>query len=301
MRRSRPDWCRRRVPIMDVCVVTDSVASIPASRLSDRLQVVDMFVNDGDRSEADRSIDLTEFYRRLADMKHLPTSSQPSVETLVSTFQRAVERGCDVVAVFMSKKMSGSWEAARMAAEIVRERMPGARVEVVDSDAATMQEGFAALAAVRAADAGEPFERCVQAAAETIRRTRFLFTPHTLEYMRRGGRIGSASALLAQVLQISPILCFKDGNTAVFSKVRTQRRALSEMARVFGDDVRERGLRDVVVHYISDFSAAETFAREFIDPIVGSTVEIVPVSPVVGLHAGPAVGITYEAERDVRW
>jgi DegV family protein with EDD domain len=286
---------------MDVCVVTDSVASIPASRLSDDLQVVDMFVNDGDRSEADRSIDVTEFYRRLADMKHLPTSSQPSVETLVSTFQHAVEHGRDVVAVFMSKKMSGSCEAARMAAGIVCAHVPGARVEVVDSNAAAMQEGFAALAAVKAANAGEPVELCAQAATETIRRTRFLFTPHTLEYMRRGGRIGSASALLAQVLQIRPILCFKDGNTAVFSKVRTQSRALSDMARIFGDDVRERGLRDVVVHYISDFPTAEKFARELIAPIVGSAVEIVPVSPVVGLHAGPAVGIAYETERDVRW
>ena len=286
---------------MNVCVVTDSVASIPASRLSGDLQVVDMFVNDGGRSEADRSIDLVEFYRRLADMKHLPTSSQPPVESLILTFQRAVERGRDVVAVFMSEKMSGCCEAARMAAEIVRAQVPGARVEVVDSGAASMQEGFAVLAAVRAANAGETVERCAHAAAETIRRTRFLFTPHTLEYMRRGGRIGGASALLAQVLQIRPILCFEDGETTVFSKVRTQDRALSEMARVFGNDVHERGLRDVVIHYISDFSTAEKFAHELIDPIAGFAVEIVPVSPVVGLHAGPAVGIAYETEREVWW
>jgi fatty acid-binding protein DegV len=254
--------------------VTDSVASIPASRLTPVVEVVDLYVNDGERNEADRAIDLDDFYRRLADMKHLPTSSQPSVEALVDAFKHAVERGCDVVGVFISEKMSKT---------------------------NSMQEGFAALAAARAAEAGETVERCAQAAAETIRRTKYLFTPHTLEYLVRGGRIGTASAFLGQLLQIRPILCVRDGVTAPFSKVRTQSRALSEMARVFADDVRERGLRDVVVHYISDRATAEKFAREVIDPIAGFTVEVVPVSPVIGLHVGPAVAIAYETEREVRW
>jgi DegV family protein with EDD domain len=286
---------------MSVCVVTDSVASIPESRLTPDIEVVDLYVNDGERNEADRAIDLDDFYRRLADMKHLPTSSQPSVEALVNAFKRGVERGYDVVGVFISEKMSGTCETARLAAQMVLDQFPGARIEVVDSKTNSMQEGFAALAAARAAEAGQTVERCAQAAAETIRRTKYLFTPHNLDYLVRGGRIGTASALLGQLLQIRPILCVRDGVTTPFSKVRTQSRALSEMARVFAEDVRERGLRDVVVHYISDRATAEKFAREVIDPIAGFAVEVVPVSPVVGLHVGPAVAIAYETEREVCW
>lgn len=287
---------------MAVSVVTDSVASIPEHRRAPfGIDVVDLFVNDGERNEPDRQIDLPDFYRRLADMKHLPTSSQPSVESLVLAFQRAVEVGKDVVGVFISEKMSGTCQTARMAADMVLERFPQAKIEVVDSRTNSMQEGFAVLAAARAAEAGHTLERCVSAAEETIRRTRYLFTPHTLEYLRRGGRIGSASALLGQLLQIRPILCVKDGETAVFAKVRTQGRALAQMARTFADDVRERGLRDVVVHYIDDLPTAEKFARELVDPIAGFSVDVVPVSPVVGVHVGPAVAIAYETERDIAW
>lgn len=285
---------------MSVHVVTDSVASMPSHYLESLgIEVVSLFVNDGDRHEADVDIDLDSFYRRLADMSHIPTSSQPSVESFVTAFGDAVRRGQDVVGVFISEKMSGTVQTARMAAEMVLEQMPGARIEIVDSRSNSMQEGFAALAAAKAAQAGESVERCVAAAIETTKRTRYLFTPDTLEYLRRGGRIGTAGALLGTLLQIRPILTVRDGETTTFAKVRTTSRALSEMARTFADDIATFGLRQVVVHYIADRAAAEEFAAAHIAPIVGTEVEIVPVSPVIGVHVGPAVAVAYETEREL--
>lgn len=286
---------------MTVCVVTDSVASMPAD-LAERhhIDIVSLFVHDGTINQADVDIDPDEFYPRLADMSHLPTSSQPSVESLIEAFRRGVEHGSDVVGVFISEKMSGTVNTARMAADMVREQFPTARIEIVDSRSNSMQEGFAALAAARAAEAGETMDRCVAAALDTIGRTRYLFTPASLEYLRRGGRIGAASALLGQLLQIRPILTVEDGETTTFAKVRTQQRALTEMAARFATDVRESGLTDAVVHYISDRGPAEKFARELIDPVVGHEVRVLPVSPVVGLHVGPAVAIAYETERRLR-
>jgi len=280
---------------MTVCVVTDSVASLPPSDAKRHdIDVVSLFVNDGERHEADLDIDLASFYRRLADMKHLPTSSQPPVDSLVQAFQRGVQTGSDVVGVFISSKMSGTCETAALAARLVLEQTPSARIEIVDSGTNSMEEGFVALAAARAARAGEAVDRCVLAALETAQRTRYLFTPTTLEYLRRGGRIGGASALLGQLLQIKPILTVQHGETNTFSKVRTQGRALSEMARIFADDVASRGLERVVVHYIGDKAPADEFAARHIEPLAGLPVDIVPVSAVIGLHVGPAVGLAYE-------
>jgi len=284
---------------MPTSVVTDSVASIPPADAEGLgVDVVSLFVNDGERHEADLEIDLSSFYRRLADMKHLPTSSQPSVDSLVQAFQRAVQRGSDVVGVFISTKMSGTCETALLAADMVREQHPAARIEIVDSGSNSMEEGFAALAATRAARAGETLDRCVHAALDTARRTRYLFTPATLEYLRRGGRIGGASALVGQLLQIKPILTVQHGETDTFAKVRTQSRALAEMARVFAEDIAQRGLERVVVHYIGDRGPADTFAVEHIEPIAGRDVSVVPVSAVIGLHVGPAVGLVYETTRE---
>lgn len=287
---------------MDIAVITDSVASIPPDTVADLgIEVVSLYVHEADRDTRDTEMDLDDFYRRIGDTKGaLPTSSQPCVEELVQAFRSAVERGCAVIGVFISRAMSGTCETAALAARMVCEEHPHARIEIVDSRSNSMQEGFVAIAAAQAARAGETFDRCLAAANETVRRTRYLFTPASLEYLRRGGRIGSASALLAGLLQVKPILTVENGETTTFAKVRTTGRALAEMARKFAEDVRESGLADVVVHFIGDRAPAERFARELIDPIAGFAVRVVPVSAVVGVHVGPAVAVCYQTERELR-
>lgn len=284
-----------------ICIVTDSVASLPV-RIAEQLgiEVVSLWVNDDDSHMRDVDIDLGAFYRRLADMAHLPTSSQPSVDSLVQAFTRGVAGGSAVIGVFISEKMSGTVQAARLAADMVRESVPEAVIEIIDARSNSMQEGFVAMAAARAAAAGESLEGCIKAARDTIARSRYLFTPASLEYLRRGGRIGGASALLGQLLQIRPILTVEDGETATFAKVRTQARALSEMAATFASDIAEHGFSDAVVHYIADRAPAEAFARDSIAAIAGREVEVVPVSPVIGLHVGPAVGLVYVTQDPLR-
>lgn len=287
---------------MAVTVVTDSVASIPGAEADSLgITVVDLYVNDGASNLPDREIDLGRFYERLAQTKELPSSSQPSVEALVTAFSEAVKRGSGVVGIFISEKMSGTVETARIAARMVRETMPHAVIEIVDSGSNSLQEGFAAMAAARSAQAGEAIERCVEAAIDTTKRTRYLFTPASLEYLRRGGRIGNASALLGQLLQIRPILTVEDGQTTTFAKVRTQAKALAEMAKTFTADVDEYGLRRVAVHFIGDRQPADAFASQHVAPVASMAVPVVPVSAVVGLHVGPAVALVYETEREFPW
>jgi DegV family protein with EDD domain len=286
---------------MPVRIVTDSVASLPPSLAHELdIDVVSLWVNDGATQQRDLDIDLDAFYRRLADIDHIPTSSQPSPEDLVAAFRGPVDAGDDVVGVFISGDMSGTAEAARLAAQMVREQVPTARIEIVDSRSNSMQEGFAAIAAARAAKAGSPLEWCVEAATDTIRCTRYLFTPATLEYLRRGGRIGGASALLGQLLQICPILTVEDGATTTYARVRTHAKALSTIAEKFAADIAEFGYADAVVHYIAERDPAEQWAREFIDSIAGCEVPVIPVSPVIGVHVGPAVAVVYQTKEPMR-
>lgn len=286
---------------MPVSVVTDSVASIPSKDADDLgMSVVSLYVNDGDTNQPELDMDFADFYRRLADMKTLPTSSQPSVESLVTAFRAAAERGSDVVGVFISQKMSGTYDTAQLAADMVRAEHPDMRIELLDSGSNSMQEGFAAIASAEAACAGASLDRCVRAARDTFERTRYLFSPASLEYLRRGGRIGGASALLGGLLQICPILTVERGETQTFAKVRTQGRALAEMARKFAEDVSACGFVQVVVHYIGKPEPAERFAAEYVEPIAGKAVRVIPVRPVVGLHVGQAVGLVYQTERKLR-
>ena len=283
---------------MAVSVVTDSLASIPRDdAVAGGIEVVSLYIHDGESNAAELDLDVAAFYRRLEDMRVLPTSSQPSVESFATAFRDALTRSSEVLGIFCSSKMSGTLEAARIAADLVLAENPEARIELLDSGSNSMEEGFGVLAAASAAKVGETIERCTEFARETLGKTRYLFTPETLEYLRRGGRIGRASALVGAVLQIKPILTVEDGEVTTFSKVRTRGRALAEIARAFSDDVAAFGLAQVIVHYIGDPAPAERFARDQIEPVAARRVRIIPVSPVIGLHVGPAVGIVYETER----
>lgn len=280
---------------MGIGIVTDSTTCLPAEmREGLDLGVASLFVNDGASTQAESEMDWAAFYARLRDLKTLPTTSQPSVESIVRVFRERLERGDDVVGVFLSSKMSGTMQAAELARSMVLGDFPERRIELVDSLDNTGPEGLAVYAAAMAARAGETIEAVAEAARRTIPRTRYLFAPESLEYLRRGGRIGGASALIGQILQIRPILTVRDGETDVFARVRTQSRALAEIARRFADDAGKLGLVHAFAVYIVDRAAGERFAREQLEPVVGHPVPVVEVGPVVGLHVGPAVGVVYQ-------
>lgn len=158
---------------------------------------------------------------------------------------------------------------------------------------------FAVLDACDARDAGGDLTRCAQAAIDSVVSSRFIFAPESLAFLKAGGRIGGASALLGGLLQISPVLTVADWETATLAKVRTWKKTLARMVDIFKEDIDACGLARVVVHYIGSAAPAIKWAREAIEPVVGHAVEVLPVSPVIGVHVGPAVGIAYECERPV--
>ena len=165
---------------------------------------------------------------------------------------------------------------------------------LVDSSSCGYDEAWPVFDAVAARTAGEDLEGCTRAVLKGIESTRFLFTPETLTFLQKGGRIGNAAALLGNLIQLSPVLTVSDGKATTLAKVRTRKKALEKILATFKDDVEKHGLKNVVVHYIGDKTPAVAWAHEVVEPLLGRTVPVLPVSPVIGLHVGPAVGIAYE-------
>lgn len=277
-------------------ILTDSVASIPADVAEKAgIEIVTLYVNRDGRELADADIDLDAFYAEIYGMVNdIPTSSQPSQHTLEELFEEVAQAGDEVLGVFISSALSGTYEGAVRAARAVKARNIDFSYALIDSASCAYDEAWPVFDAVAARDEGRNLAECADAVLKGIESSRFLFTPETLTFLQKGGRIGNAAALLGNLIHLSPVLTVTDGKATTLAKVRTRNKSLDRIVKEFKDDVEKYGLKNVVVQYIGDKAPAVRWAHEVIEPLVARRVAVLPVSPVIGLHVGPAVGIAYE-------
>ena len=277
-----------------IAVVTDSSAYIPEEALRGLdVTVIPLWLHWGDDRLRDGvDIDPPEFYRRLQESSDFPTTSQPSIGEFEEFF-RQVGAGKDaVVSVLVTSKLSGTVASAQGA----RERIPEMDVRVVDSLMTSMALGFIVLAAARAAASGESADGVVAAAEDMRDRVQLVFAMETLEFLRRGGRIGGARWLLGSALQIKPLLHMQDGTLQPLVQVRTKRKALVRMLQVVeqrlgGRQIAEAAVIDANCPDEGD-AVAEQVAKRFRPSLLHRSV----VSPVIGAQAGPGtVGIAFYA------
>ncbi len=277
-------------------IVCDSVASIPqelARKLD--IQVVSLYVQRNGVEYVDATMDLDAFYADIYDMvDDIPTSSQPSQHALEEVFEQAAQAGDEVLGIFISTGLSGTYDGALRAIRAVAARNAGFRFRMVDSASCGYDEAWPILEAAAARAVGADLDECAKVAAEAVGRTRFLFTPESLTFLQKGGRIGAAAALIGNLIQLAPVLSVRDGTVITPAKVRTRKKALDKIASQLREDMEEHGLVDIVVHYIGDKTPAVKWAHDVIEPMIGRAVQVLPVSPVIGLHVGPAVGIAYQ-------
>jgi DegV family protein with EDD domain len=270
-----------------VAIVTDSTAYIPAE-LSKQLNihVVPLILIWGDISYEDGVNMLPEeFYRRMANSKEIPTTSQATNLSMKKAFETLLEQGYDVLGIFLSSKLSGTVQSALQGREMMAKGQD--KVAILDSLATTMALGWPVLTAARAAEAGENLTACHKLAEKARDQTGVLFVVETLEYLRRGGRIGGAQALLGTVLNVKPLLGLQDGQIESVEKIRTKKHALARMLDLVEERVAGRTpIRLATVHANAETEALSLLetARQRFNPIESLHS---PLSPVIGTHAGP--------------
>ncbi|MGE5397289.1 MAG: DegV family protein [Chitinophagales bacterium] len=279
---------------MGVKVLTDSTSYILPELARDLdITVIPLSVQFPDESFKETEVDFNYFYAKIKKDNVIPVSSQPSLGDITTAFENIVAKGDDVVAVFISSEMSGTYHSALTAKQIILEKYPHAAIEIIDSRTNCMALGLPVIEAARIAKAGHSLENVAEKAKHIIQRVNFCFIPAGLEYLRKGGRIGGAAALLGSILKITPILFVEKGKTAVLKKARGYRTALEDMLARVDKDFINCGLNHVVVHHIQCHARGMELAERLKEKY-GFEVPVVPIGPVIGLHVGPgAIGIVY--------
>lgn len=285
---------------MSIKIVTDSTSYIPEDlRKKFDIQVVSLSINFDNETYLEEDIDNTTFYKKMNEAKNIPSSSQPSIQNFCEVFENLLLNNHKIVGIFLSSEMSGTYNTAMMAKNKMLEKYPQGIIEIIDSRSNCMETGFVVLAAARAVEEGLELDGVLNAAYRVLERTRFLFTPHTLDYLKKGGRIGGAGALLGTILQIKPILTVINGKTAVFDKVRTKSRAIDRILDVLTKDGQARGLERVAVHHIDSKAEGEAVAQRIMEQL-NIEVPVYPIGPVIGLHVGPGtIGVVYQTKEPI--
>ena len=279
---------------MTIKIVTDSTSYISDEYIKKydiKLVSLNVIINGVSSREID--IENEVFYEEIKNSKEIPKSSQPIPNEMLNTFREIVEDGDSIVGIFLSSKMSGTYSNANMIKDMILEDYPDAEIHILDSKTNCMQMGFAVIEAARTASEGKSINEVINAANHVINNSRFLFTPETLEYLKKGGRIGGAAALFGNVLQIKPILTVVNGETSVFKKVRTRKKAIEEIVKTVLEEIESKGLGDIVVHHINCQEDGLKLAKA-LENKLGKKVEIQSIGPVIGVHVGPgSIGIAY--------
>ncbi len=282
---------------MTVKLVTDSTSYIQDQTLQDLdIKIVSLAVSFPDGSFDEDTVDYNDFYERIQREGIIPTSSQPSVGTIIDTFREIILRGEEVLGIFISAKMSGTYECALQAKKALLEEYPQACIEVLDSKTNCMALGLQVVEAAAAAQAGKKMEEVMQIAQDIRDKVRFYFVPATLDYLIKGGRIGGASALLGSLLKIRPILYVNDGMTDVEEKVRGTKAAIKRIMQLLQQDAAKYGLKHLLVHHIHDYERGMELAHN-LSHLYQRQVPAYSIGPVIGLHVGPGtVGVVYCTE-----
>jgi DegV family protein with EDD domain len=272
--------------------VADSTADLsPEYTAAHGVITVPLKVIFGDEALVD-GVDITAeaFYERMRNSTRNPTTSQPSPAEFQAAFRAAAADGSSVVCTTISAEMSGTYGAAVTA----REQLPDLDIHVVDTRSVTIGHTAVVHAAIDCAESGGSVQDVLGMIEEVMRRQRTVFTVETLEYLRRGGRIGGARALLGSVLNIKPVLQILEGRIEPFDRVRTYARALDRMCDEVIAATGEAGRpARVVLGHADKLDDCRMLARR-LAPHTDGEPEIIEIGPIVGCHAGPGtIGLSF--------
>ena len=268
-----------------VRIVTDSVADIPVELARDLdIAVVPLYVRFGSEVYRD-GVDLTteDFYRRLVSSRLLPVSSTPSPGEMTEAYDRLSEETDEVVSIHVSSKLSGTIEVALQGRDQMKKKC---QVEIIDSLSGAMGEGLVVIAAAKAAQSGASLSEVAAIARQAVAKSHVHMCFDTLEYLKRGGRIGRAQAMLGSMLRVNPIIGVKDGQVHPFGRERSRAKAVD---RLFDFIKSLPQIRELAVEHASTPEEAEALVERLDVLFPKERIYTSIVAPVVGVHVGPRV------------
>lgn len=274
---------------MPVRVVTDSTSDLPHDIVERYgITVVPLTVFFGEEALLDGvDIDPNSFYERLVSSSDLPRTSQPSAEMFRQVYERLGEETNEIVSIHLSSKLSGTLNSASVARDQVAHG--GLHIELIDSYTVSLGLGLVVREAAAAAHAGASLEEVVAVARRAMDRVAVVVVVDTLEYLRRGGRIGRASSFLGSVLSIKPIVSVEDGEVVPVERVRTRRRAEERIFELATADGRARALFAACT---GNPEEAEAFAGRLRAVLPHTDVRPAMIGPTVGVYlGGNALGV----------
>lgn len=270
---------------MPVKVVTDSVADLPSKVVKELgITVIPLNVRFGEKVYRD-GIDLTteQFYQQLTSSKVFPVTSVPSPATFATAYEKLAGETDEILVIMLSSKLSATYEVAVQSIGLMKHKC---RVEVIDSGCAVMAQGFLVIHAARAAAAGATMAELMALVQRNIPRVDMRAAFDTLEYLRRGGRIGAAQALLGSALKINPIITMKNGLVEPAGRTRSRAKAIEHLYQFVAD-----------YKHIEEIAVEEAACPEDADLLTDRLGGLFPkeriyrtkTTPVIGAHTGPGL------------
>jgi DegV family protein with EDD domain len=270
---------------MPVKIITDSVADIPPDIVKDLdITVIPVLLRFGEETYRD-GIDITtdQFYERLATSKVMPTTSVPSLDLFARTYARLSEVTHEILVIMLTSKLSGIYNAARQSAELME---GDCRIEVLDSGCAVMAQGFVVIKAARAAKEGATLDEILEIVRNNLPRVDMHAAFDTLEYLKKGGRIGRAQAFMGSVLRVNPIITLKDGVVEPAGRARSRSKAIDHLYKFAAS-----------YSHIEELAVEGAACPEDVEQLVERLGAIFPkerilrsrTTPVIGAHTGPGL------------
>jgi DegV family protein with EDD domain len=274
-------------------VFTDSTAYLTSEdKKQFGITVVPLIITFQNNSYKERvEISDEEFYKALAEKGGFPTTSQPSAGDFVKAYQENANEGDEIISIHISSGISGTYASAIAAAEM----LPNYNISVFDSQTTATGLRYLVLKAAEMAQSGASKEEIVKTLSLMRDQVHILFMVDTLEYLRRGGRIGGAQALIGSLLQVKPILTIR-GKTEIFDKVRTRQKALARIVEEFVKFYKSNDPSKIraSILYVHNHDACDILAQLINSYIPNLQLERISVGPVVGAHVGPGtLGLAY--------
>ncbi|MHC1771551.1 MAG: DegV family protein [Flexilinea sp.] len=274
-----------------IAIVTDGACSMTLDQANQfGVHMAPIYVNIGEKTyRSGVDLEASEFYHLQRTSKKILTTAQTTTADFIELYTKLADEVDEIISIVVSCQLSATYQSAEMA----QKQFTKVPVHTVDSGSVSWGQGMMAIAAVKAAALGQDAHAVIRLVENIKQRISIFFMVETLEYLRKGGRIGGAAAFLGSALDIKPILHIKDGKIESFEKQRTRKRSVARLVEIMEEKVAGRSVHVAVLHGNSPDEAAELEQQ-----IRGkfNCVELITseIGPVIGVHAGPGtLGLVY--------